>query len=337
MGLTAQEGGLLINDAVAKEVHSDLDHRSTGALPITSLQEPQLAVLYGELHVLHVLVVGFEALLKHIELGIDLGHGFFHRWVEAGTHLFADALLVCPVERASLCDLLWCTDPSYYVFALSVDEVFAVEDIFTGTCISAKANTRSRGVSHVAEYHSLDVDSCPPFSRDTFHLAIEDSALVHPAIEDGADSTPELLHRISGEVLACAALDLLLEEYDEALEFVDIQLIIQADATLSFDSVDDFFEGGDIFLCLGLHTEDDVTIHLHEAAVAIVGEAGIACLLRKAFDDGVIEPKVEDGVHHTRHGGASTRADRYKEWVGGIAKGRSHEAFDMMHSAHHFV
>ena len=216
-----------------------------------------------------------------------------------------------PVERASLCDLLRSADPSYYVFALSVDEVFAVEDIFTRTCISAKANTRSRGVAHIAEYHSLDVDSRSPFSWDTFHLTIEDSALVHPAIEDSADSTPELLHRISGEVLTCAALDLLLEEYDQALEFVDVQLVIQADATLCFDTIDDFFEGGDIFLRFGLHAEDNVTIHLYEAAVAIVGEAGIVCLLRKAFDDDVIEPKVEDGIHHTWHGGASTRADRY--------------------------
>ena len=133
---------------------------------------------------------------------------------------------MCPVERASLRDLLRSTDTGYYVFALSVDEVFAVEDIFTRTSISAKANPRSRGVAHIAEYHSLDVDSCPPFSRDTFHLTIEDSTLVHPAIEDSADSTPELLHRVSGEVLTCAALDLLLEEYDQALEFVDVQLII---------------------------------------------------------------------------------------------------------------
>ena len=133
---------------------------------------------------------------------------------------------MCPVERASLRDLLRSTDTSYYVFALSVDEVFAVEDIFTRTSISAKANTRSRGVAHVAEYHSLDVDSRSPFSWDTFHLTIEDSALVHPAIEDSADSTPELLHRVSGEVLTCAALDLLLEEYDQALEFVDVQLIV---------------------------------------------------------------------------------------------------------------
>ena len=244
---------------------------------------------------------------------------------------------MCPVERASLRDLLRSTDTGYYVFTLSVDEVFAVEDIFTRTSISAKANTRSRGVAHVTEYHSLYIDSCPPFSWDTFHLTIEDSALVHPAIEDSADSTPELLHRVSGEVLTCAALDLLLEEYDQALEFVDVQLVIQADATLCFDTVDDFFEGGDIFLRFGLHTEDDITIHLDEAAVAIVGEAGIACLLRKAFDDDVIEPKVEDGIHHTWHRGASSRADRYKEWVGGITKGSSHKAFDMMHSAHHFV
>ena len=61
--LTAQESSLLINDSVAKEIHGDLDHCSTRALPITSLQEPQLAILYGELHVLHVLIVGFEALL----------------------------------------------------------------------------------------------------------------------------------------------------------------------------------------------------------------------------------------------------------------------------------
>ena len=98
--------------------------------------------------------------------------------------------------------------------------------VLTRGGITAEADPCGRSIAHVAEDHSLDVDGSTPFGGDPFHLAVEDGSFVHPAIEDGTDSSPELLHRIGGEVLAGTTLDLLLEEDDEALEFVDIQFII---------------------------------------------------------------------------------------------------------------
>ena len=75
--------------------------------------------------------------------------------------------------------------------------------------------------------------------------------------------------------------------------------------TLCFDPIDNFFEGGHILFALRLHAEDDIPVHLDKAAVAIIGEALIACLLGEPFDDGIIETKVKDSIHHPRHRGTS--------------------------------
>ena len=50
--------------------------------------------------------------------------------------------------------------------------------------------------------------------------------------------------------------------------------------------------------------ENDVGIHLDEAAIAVVGEAGIAGARGEPFDGAVVEAEVEDRVHHARHRGA---------------------------------
>ncbi|MDQ5935012.1 MAG: hypothetical protein QG574_2318, partial [Cyanobacteriota bacterium erpe_2018_sw_21hr_WHONDRS-SW48-000092_B_bin.40] len=47
--------------------------------------------------------------------------------------------------------------------------------------------------------------------------------------------------------------------------------------------------------------EHDIAVHLDEAAVAVPGEARIVGGFGQGLDGGVIEAKVEDGVHHARH------------------------------------
>ena len=64
--------------ALAEQVHGYLYHCSTCALSVTCLQEPQLALLYGELHVLHVVVVLFELVLQSVQLSEDFRHCLFH-------------------------------------------------------------------------------------------------------------------------------------------------------------------------------------------------------------------------------------------------------------------
>ena len=76
--LATKNSSLLVNHAFMEEVHSNLDHSCTCALTVTSLQEPELAFLNGELHILHVVIVLLELVLQSIQLLVKLRHSLFH-------------------------------------------------------------------------------------------------------------------------------------------------------------------------------------------------------------------------------------------------------------------
>ena len=63
LGLHTLEHCGLVNGALAEQVHCYLDHSGTSALSVTSLKQPQFAILDSEFHVLHVVVVLLESLL----------------------------------------------------------------------------------------------------------------------------------------------------------------------------------------------------------------------------------------------------------------------------------
>ena len=64
----AKNGCLLVNHTLVKEVHSNLNHSGTSTLAVTCLEEPKLAFLNGELHILHVAVVLLKLVLKSVKL-----------------------------------------------------------------------------------------------------------------------------------------------------------------------------------------------------------------------------------------------------------------------------
>ena len=96
LGLAAHDGGLLVDLALVEQVDGDLHHGSTGALAVTRLEEPELALLNGELHVLHVAIVLLELVLDAVELLVDLGHSFLHRGILGSTLCLADTGALCP-------------------------------------------------------------------------------------------------------------------------------------------------------------------------------------------------------------------------------------------------
>ncbi len=306
LGFHAAEDGLLVNDACAEEVHGDLDHSGAGALAVTGLEHPEFAVLDGELHVLHVFVVCFEAVGDGEEFLCAYGHRFLERGILGCADFFRDALEGSPAARAFDGNLLGCADAGYDVLALSVDEVFTVEDVFAGSSVAAESHARSGVVAHVAVDHGLYVDGRTPLFGDLVHAAVDDGAFVHPAVEHGADAAPELFPCVIGEVFAGVFLYGRLEETDEVLEVFNIELGVELDAFLLLDLVHDFLEGVDVGFLFGLHTEHNVAVHLHEAAVAVPCEAGVAALGCERLNGGVVHAEVEDGVHHAGHRG--TRA-----------------------------
>ena len=64
-----------------------------------------------------------------------------------------------------------------------------------------------------------------------------------------------------------------------------------------------------IFIGALLHAHNDIAVHLDEAAITIPGKAFVLCRTRQGDDGLVVEAEVEDGIHHPRHGIASTGTD----------------------------
>ena len=130
---------LLGDHAFVNKVAGDLYSSGSGTLTVTGLEHVKLAMLDGELHVLHISVVVLKGLADLLELleslrELVLHFGYRHRGTNA------------------------CNN----VLALCVGEEFSHESLFAGRRITGKCNTGSAIVAHIAERHHLYVDSGTP-------------------------------------------------------------------------------------------------------------------------------------------------------------------------------
>ena len=303
LGLNAQHGLTLGDHALVDEVARDLQRRLRGALAVAGLEHVEFAVLDGEFHVLHILKVVLESVGDGDELIIHLRHLILQvaDWARRA-HAGDDVLTLC------------------------IDEVLAHELLRASGRVAREGHARAGTVAGVAERHLLDVDSGAPLIGDLVHLAVDVRARVIPAAEHSLDRLDELLVRVLREGLVLIVLIDLLEDDNELLEIVGVQIDVVRDALGSLHLVDLFLKQA-----LG-HAHDDVRKHLHKAAVAVVGKAGVAGLLGQALDGRVVQAEVEDGVHHAGHGLARAGAHRHQQRVVHIAEllaGQLFKAFDM--------
>ena len=93
-GIDHGDSLLLVDHAFVDEIAGDLQSGLRGALAVAALEHVELAVLNGELHVLHVAVVILEQVADLDEVGIRLGELLFHlgdghRGADAGDDVFA--------------------------------------------------------------------------------------------------------------------------------------------------------------------------------------------------------------------------------------------------------
>ena len=98
-----------------------------------------MLVLDGELHILHIAVMGFKSCADTLELLIDLGHDLCH---------------LVDVHRSA--------DAGDDVFALGVHKELAHQLLFAGGGVTGKGNAGTGGIAHVAERHHLYVDGSAP-------------------------------------------------------------------------------------------------------------------------------------------------------------------------------
>ncbi len=252
--------------------------------------------------------MGLQLPLDVHQLLVAFGHDLFERGMLGIGALLADRL------RGA--------DAGDHVLALGVDQELAVEELLAGGRIAGEGHAGGAVVAHVAEDHRLDVDRRAPLGRDAVEAAVGDGPRIHPRAEDGADRSPQLFFGVLGKVLAEGLLDLVLEQADQLLHVLGAQLGVERHAALVLHVLENVLEDG------RFHAEHDIAVHLDEAPVGIVGEARIVALLDDALDGGVVEPQVENGVHHSGHRGARPRAHRHQQRIVRIAERLAHQLLD---------
>ena len=273
LGLNAQDSGLFIDNALVHQVAGDLQSSLGGTFAVTGLQHEELAILDGELHVLHIFVVVLEAGCDLNELIVDLGH-----------------LLM------QLADGRRSTDTGDDVLALGVDQVLAHQLLLAGSGVTGEGNASAGTHAGVTESHLLHVDGSAPLVGDLVHLTINVGAGVVPGAEDGLDGADQLLFGVLRELFALLLQVDLLELFDQFLQIVSVQLNVLGNALA-------FLHGVDALLKEALaQLHDDVRVHLDEAAIAVISKTGVVGLLGQALNSLVVQAQVQDGVHHAGHG-----------------------------------
>ena len=153
----AEDCFFLRDQAFVHHLQSDPNSGQAGALPITRLQHVELAVLDGELEVLHVAVVFFQPRSDFAQLVVNVGHDLFE--FENGN------------RRAHAGD---------NVFTLRVHQELAVKFFRADGRIAREADAGAAGVAEIAEHHCLNVDSGSEHVVNVVDAAIVLGAIVLP-------------------------------------------------------------------------------------------------------------------------------------------------------------
>ena len=164
---------LFRNQFLADHIDGDANSGVASALAVARLQNVEAIFLHRELEVLHV----FEMLLE------DVAH--LQQTLVRGRHFFRE-----------VGDRMRCAHARDHVFALRVDQIFAVENFFAASRIAREGDAGRARVAHVTENHRLDVDGRAPVMRDSVFPAVNNRAIVHPRTEDGSDRAPQLFVRL---------------------------------------------------------------------------------------------------------------------------------------------
>ena len=104
------------------------------------------------------------------------------------------------------------------------------------------------------------------------------------------------------------------ERRDQALHVVGRELDVELHSALLLQCLQLAFEH------VPVDPVDHLAVHLDEPPVRVVREARVAGRRGKPFDGDVVEPQVEDRVHHPRHRDRGARAHRDEQRVRGVAE-----------------
>ena len=200
------------------------------------------------------------------------------------------------------------------ILALSIGEVVAVDAAGTGAGVAGEGDAGARSGAGVSERHDLDVHGRTEVMRDALAAAVELRPVGVPGLEHGEHREVELLVGILRELLAGLGEDDCLVVVDECLERCDRKVDIGRDSRLLLRTIECSLEA------LAMEAEYRLAEHLDEPPVRIPGEVLVAGLLGQPAHALVVEPDVEDGVHHPGHRVLAARPDRHEHRIMRVAE-----------------
>ena len=242
-GVDHRNSLFLGSHALVNEVTSNLEGSLSGSLAVSGLQHVELAVLNGELHVLHISVVVFEGRANLLELLERLGEFLCH-----------------------LRDGHRSTNACNNVLALCVGQELAHELLFAGGGVTGERNAGAAVVAHVAECHGLYVNGSTPGIGNVVVAAVNVCSGVVPGTEYCHHGAHQLLLGIIREVSADLLFVFSLELVSQLLEVFGVEVNVLGDALLFLHLVDELFK---IFLA---DFHNYIGIHLNESSVAVPSE-----------------------------------------------------------------
>ena len=304
VGTDAHNGFFFVQQAFFDHFDGHADSGLSGTFAVTALQHPEFAVFNGKFHILHVFVVGFEVVANVNQLFVQVRPFFFQRSAVAlGSHR---------LRR---------TDTGHNVFTLSVNQIFAVVNIFAGSGVAGEAYAGSAVVAGITEDHGLYVNSRTPVARNIVQFTVGNGAVDHPGAENGADAGPQLFPRILRNNFAQFLTDFLIF-LNQFFQVFGGQISIRLVALGLFHVFQSFF------IKVEVSAQNHVGEHLQETAVRVICETLRTGSLSQSLDGFVIQTKVQNGVHHARHGNAGAGTNREQQRVIGIGKFFAHDFFN---------
>ena len=195
-----------------------------------------------------------------------------------------------------------CADTCNNVLALSVDKPLTIEQVLASGGVTGECNAGCRSVTHITEYHRLNVNGSTPIIRNTLDAAVRNGFLTVPALEHGFDTAHQLLFSVIWEFFAQNNFDFLLELVGQEFQIVGAQVGIRSVAFLFLVVVEHIVE---LFADVEVKTfsllHNNVGIHHNQTAVRVPYKTLVTSLLDKSGDCGRADTNVEHGVHHARH------------------------------------
>ena len=77
--------------------------------------------------------------------------------------------------------------------------------------------------------------------------------------------------------------------------------------------------------------QHDVAVHLNESTKRVEGESGTAAVVSKTLNGPIVQPEVEDRLHHPRHRHRRTRSHRHEQRVVRIAEALAGRLLESAH------